>query len=63
MAVYESGTKENDVDRTAEGQSVKYKTKESNVWEKATTELTSDRKGVQAELDAGTEYGRGRLRR
>merc|ERR1711972_595106 len=56
VAAYESGTKENEIDRTAKEQSVKYKAKESKALDKTTAELTSDRNGVQAELDAVTEY-------
>jgi len=56
VAAYESGTKENEIDRTAKGQSVKYKTKESKALDKTSAELTSDRNGVQAELDAVQEY-------
>merc|ERR1712161_96367 len=55
-AAYEATTKENEIDRTAKGQSVKYKTQESKALDKTTAELTSDRSGVQAELDAVSEY-------
>merc|ERR1711972_607168 len=56
VAAYEAGTKENEIDRTAKEQSVKYKTKESKALDKTSAELTSDRNGVQAELDAVQEY-------
>lgn len=56
VASYEQTTKENEIDRTAKGQSVKYKIQESKALDKTTAELTSDRTGVQAELDAVSEY-------
>ena len=49
-------TKENEIDRTSKDQSVKYKTQESKALDKTAAELTSDRSGVQAELDAVAEY-------
>merc|ERR1712238_630170 len=55
-AAYQATTKENEIDRTAKDQSVKYKTQESKALDKTTAELTSDRSGVQAELDAVSEY-------
>jgi len=55
-AAYEATTKENDLDRTLKEQDVKYKTKESKSLDKTATELTGDRTGVQAELDAVLEY-------
>jgi len=55
-ASYEATTKENEIDRTAKDQSVKYKTQESKALDKTNAELTSDRTGVQAELDAVSEY-------
>jgi len=55
-AAYEAETKENEIDRTAKDQSVKYKVKESKALDKSSAELTSDRNGVQAELDAVSEY-------
>jgi len=56
VASYEKTTKENEIDRTAKDQSVKYKIQESKALDKTTAELTSDRTGVQAELDAVSEY-------
>merc|ERR1719480_36681 len=56
VAAHEAATKENEIDRTAKEQSVKYKTKESKALDKTSAELTSDRNGVQAELDAVSEY-------
>jgi len=55
-SAYESGTKENEIDQTMKEQSVKYKVKDSKSLDKTLAELTSDRNGVQAELDAVSEY-------
>jgi len=55
-ATYVATTKENEIDRTTKDQSVKYKTQESKALDKTSAELTSDRSGVQAELDAVAEY-------
>merc|ERR1712060_433667 len=55
-AAHETATKENQIDRTAKDQSVKYKTQESKALDKSSAELTADRNGVQAELDAVSEY-------
>merc|ERR1712060_386267 len=55
-AAHETATKENEIDRTAKEQSVKYKGQESKSLDKTVAELTSDRNGVQAELDAVSEY-------
>merc|ERR1719296_356616 len=43
-------------ERTTKEQAVKYKTQESKALDKTNAELTSDRTGVQAELDAVSEY-------
>merc|ERR1740120_163811 len=51
-AAHETATNENEIDRTAKEQSVKYKGQESKSLDKTVAELTSDRNGVQAELDA-----------
>merc|ERR1712190_210078 len=56
VAAHETATKENEIDRTAKEQSVKYKGQESKSLDKTVAELTSDRNGVQAELDAVSEY-------
>merc|ERR1712060_943398 len=56
VAAHETATKENEIDRTAKDQSVKYKSQESKSLDKTVAELTSDRNGVQAELDAVSEY-------
>merc|ERR1719416_358551 len=55
-AAHETATKENEIDRTAKEQSVKYKSQESKSLDKSSAELTADRNGVQAELDAVSEY-------
>merc|ERR1712176_1704595 len=53
---YEKLSKENEIDKTSKEQDVKYKSKESADLDKATADDTSDRSGVQAELNAVTEY-------
>merc|ERR1719160_290610 len=53
---YEEQTKENEITRTTKEQDVKYKTKESTELDKAVAEMTSDKEGVEAELDAIYEY-------
>jgi cell division protein FtsB len=55
-AEYERQTKENEVETAAKTQDVKYKTQESVSLDKAVAEATSDRSGVQEELDAVLEY-------
>merc|ERR1719416_179826 len=55
-ASYESTTKENEIDRTTKGQAVKFKTQDSKALDKTNAELPSDRTGVQAEVDAVSEY-------
>merc|ERR1712137_605221 len=55
-AAYEQETKENALAKTTKEQDAKYKEKEAVQLAKATTEATSDRSGVQAELDAVLEY-------
>merc|ERR1719432_92869 len=56
QAAYEMETKENEIDKATKDQDVKYKTKESVDLDKAVAEETSDRAGVQTELDAVQEY-------
>merc|ERR1712066_1020274 len=46
-AAHETATKENEIDRTAKEQSVKYKGQESKSLDKTVAELTSDRNGVR----------------
>merc|ERR1719162_1311465 len=55
-AAYEKQTKENAIDKAAKDQDDKYKTKEAGDLDKAVTEDTADRAGVQTELDAVNEY-------
>merc|ERR1712087_752053 len=56
VAEYEKVTKENEIDTTTKTQAVKYKSKESKDLDQYASELTADRTGVQAELDAVLEY-------
>ena len=53
---YDQQTKENEIDNATKEQDVKYKTKEAAGLDQAVAELTSDRSGVQEELDAVNEY-------
>merc|ERR550532_2645704 len=53
---YEKETKENEIEKASKEQDVAYKAKESTGLDKAVAEATSDRSGVQAELDAVLEY-------
>merc|ERR1719440_305267 len=55
-ADYDRLTKENAVTKQTKEQDVKYKTKESVGLDKSASEMTSDREGVQTELDAVLEY-------
>jgi septal ring factor EnvC (AmiA/AmiB activator) len=55
-AAYKAETYMNEVDKTSKEQDVKYKTEESTSLDKAVAEATSDKSGVQAELDAVNEY-------
>jgi len=58
MAVteYEQVSKENQIEKTTKDQDVRYKTKEFKYLDKFSSELSADRTGVQAELDAVQEY-------
>merc|ERR1712242_20878 len=49
-------TKENEIEKTTKDQDVAYKTKEAKGLDKAVAEASSDRSGVQTELDAVEEY-------
>merc|ERR1719321_1364894 len=51
-ADYESYSKQDDIDRTAKGQDVKYKTKEAAGLDKAVSELSTDLSAVTDELSA-----------
>jgi len=53
---YEKVSYMNKVAATSKGQDVKYKTKEAVGLDKNTAEASSDRDGLQAELDALVEY-------
>merc|ERR1719408_264311 len=53
---YEKETKENAVEKTTKEQDVKYKTKEFTGLDKTIGELTSERSGVEDELNAVNEY-------
>merc|ERR1740121_2697951 len=55
-AAYDKQTKENSISKSAKDQDVKYKTKEASDLDKAVDEASSDRSGVQTELDAVNEY-------
>merc|ERR1711904_370638 len=55
-AEYEKQTKENEIAKVTKEQDVKYKTKEAKSLDKAVAELTSDREGLQTELDAVLDY-------
>jgi len=55
-AEYEKQTQENDIAKTTKTQDVKYKTKESKSLDTATAEATSDRTGLETELNAVLEY-------
>merc|ERR1719169_220026 len=53
---YDKLTQENKVTKASKEQDVKYKTKEHKALDKSVTELSSDRDGMNAELDAVLEY-------
>merc|ERR1719254_67814 len=55
-ATYDQTSKDNEIEKTTKDQDVKYKAKESADLDKASAELSSDRSGVQSELDAILEY-------
>merc|ERR1711920_283605 len=52
----EQASKDNEIERNAKDQDVKYKSKEASDLDKTSGELSADRAGVQAELDAVLEY-------
>lgn len=56
VAEFEQQTKDNEIEKTAKTKDVEYKTKEFNYLDKESADLSSDREGVQAELDAVLEY-------
>merc|ERR1719240_2319690 len=53
---YDRATKENEIEKATKDQDVKYKSAESVRLDKAVAEASSDRAGVQSELDAILEY-------
>merc|ERR1719503_113364 len=53
---YDKTSKENAIAKATKEQDAKYKTKEHKGLDKETAEATSDRSGVQTELDATLEY-------
>merc|ERR1719291_305175 len=55
-ADYDRQSKENEIEKTTKDQDVKYKNKEAADLDAAIAEATSDRSGVQTELDAVQEY-------
>merc|ERR1719413_8802 len=56
QSAYDRRVKENEIEKTTKDQDVAYKTKEATGLDKAVAEATSDRSGVQTELDAVNEY-------
>lgn len=56
---YEAETKENQIENAAKTKDVEYKVKESTGLDKSVAEAAADRSGVQAELDAISEYSAG----
>merc|ERR1719242_11690 len=59
QATYDQETKDNEIEKTTKEQDVKYKSEESTGLDKSVAEATSDRSGVQEELDAVLEYLKG----
>merc|ERR1719497_89068 len=55
-ADYDKQSKENEIEKTTKEQDVKYKNREAADLDQATAEATSDRSGVETELDAVQEY-------
>merc|ERR1719451_24978 len=55
-ADYDRLTKENEITKVTKEQDVKYKTKTAKSLDKTVAELTSDREGLQTELDAVLDY-------
>merc|ERR1719401_760125 len=55
-ADYDKQSKENEIEKTTKTQDVKYKNKEASDLDKATAEASSDRSGVETELDAVQKY-------
>merc|ERR1719382_159457 len=55
-SAYDVESKENEIEKASKEQDVKYKTKEAADLDKAVAGASSDKSGVQAELDAVLEY-------
>jgi len=55
-ASFEKENQENAIEKTTKNQDVKYKTKEAAGLDKAIAELSTDKEGVEAELDAVNDY-------
>merc|ERR1719401_87364 len=56
VETYDKETKENEIEKTTKEQDVKYKHQEAAKLDKAIGEASSDRAGVQTELDAVQAY-------
>merc|ERR1712241_874513 len=56
QAAYDQETKENEIEKVTKEQDIKYKSEEATGIDKAIAEATSDKSGVQEELDAVLEY-------
>merc|ERR1712241_96081 len=59
QATYDQETKDNEIEKVTKEQDIKYKTEEATGLDKALAEATSDKSGVQEELDAVLEYLKG----
>merc|ERR1719367_236539 len=59
QAAYDKETKDNEIEKVTKEQDIKYKSEEATGLEKAIAEATSDKSGVQEELDAVLEYLKG----
>merc|ERR1719215_972903 len=55
-AEYKSMTEENEIDKATKEADVKHKTKEAKALDKTISELSTDKEGMQVELNAVTEY-------
>jgi chromosome segregation ATPase len=55
-AEYEKQSHENDIAKTTKTQDVKYKTKEAKSLDKSVAEMTSDRTGLETELNSVLDY-------
>merc|ERR1719229_2243389 len=58
QSAYELETKENEIEKVTKEQDVKYKNKEAAGLDKAVSELSSDKDGVETELAAVMEYSK-----